>query len=159
MQRIRRERWTEALKAEQAAQAAATTTPAAPRVAAPQLSQAQITRVRGFEGPETPRNGTLDLDLSGCWYRCRAPLLCALGSLGAGVWVLVPVQGAPSVCAAAGRRCCVRLGAWVLVPLQGAAAVCANYEPRAKKPRQPECNDSNAIWGPCWRNFTYFYGT
>ena len=41
------------------------------------------------------------------------PLLCALGSLGAG--------------AAAGRRrcrCCVWLGAWVLVVLQAAAAVC-----------------------------------
>ena len=31
---------------------------------------------------------------------------------------------------AAGRRCCVRLGAWVL---------------RAKKLRQLDCNDSNAL--------------
>ena len=43
-----------------------------------------------------------------------APLLCALGSLGA---------GAAAVCAwglgAAGCRCCVRLGAWALEPLLG----------------------------------------
>ena len=49
--------------------------------------------------------------------RCKVPLLCALGSLGAG--------------AAAGCHCVplwvllCRLGAWVLLPLQGAAAVCA----------------------------------
>eukprot|EP00913_Durusdinium_trenchii_P022463 g21100.t1 len=47
----------EALKAEQAAQAAATTTPAAPRVAAPQLSQAELQQAalnlgRAFSAPK-----------------------------------------------------------------------------------------------------------
>ena len=71
----------------------------------------------------------------------RVALLCALRSLGAGD---------------AGCRCCVHLGAWVLVLLQGAAAASACYEARAKKPRELERNDSNAIWGLCWRNWIFF---
>ena len=102
----------------------------------------------------------------GCWCRCKAPLLCALGRLGG--------FGAG---AAAGCRCCVHLAlagfgagaaaacAWEVgrwcqcrVPLLGslgAASVpaCHCCE-RLKNPRQLECNDSNAtcIWGLCWRN-------
>ena len=55
--------------------------------------------------------------------RCRAPPLCAIGSLAASVGELWLGAGAPAGCAG-GRRRCVRLGACVLKPLQGAAAGC-----------------------------------
>ena len=55
----------------------------------------------------------------GCWRRCRVPLLCALGSLGAGAVVpllcmlesWVPLQGA-----AAGCRCCAAEGLGAVLP-------------------------------------------
>ena len=52
----------------------------------------------------------------GFYFKYRESCMCAPSGLGADI--------------AAGRRCCVRLGAWVL---------------RAKKLRQLDCNDSNAL--------------
>ena len=109
-------------------------------------------------------------------------LLCALGSLGAGAaagrrycarlgaWVLVLLQGAAAVCAAAAVRTWELGGCRWLVPLQGAPAVCT-WElgwwccccrvPRTMScdvfrgfanSRQLERNDSNLSWGLCWRN-------
>ena len=90
---------------------------------------------------------------------CRVLLLCAplQGAAAVCAWVLVAPLYALRRLGAGGARaarvpllCALRsLGAGA------AAAASACYEARAKKPRELERNDSNAIWGLCWRNLFF----